>query len=51
MRLSAATKPRCPRAWLANPSLALAGIPVEQILTVAGLLDVIAYPAPTALTI
>jgi len=31
------------RAWLANPNAALAGRPLEKILTVAGLVDVIAY--------
>jgi Protein of unknown function (DUF2384) len=31
------------RAWLTNPNLALGGVPIEQIRTVAGLIDVIAY--------
>jgi hypothetical protein len=31
------------RAWLANRNLALGGKPIEQIRTVAGLIDVIAY--------
>ena len=31
------------RAWLSNPNLALGGAPAEQIRTVAGLFNVIAY--------
>jgi hypothetical protein len=31
------------RAWMKNENLALGGAPVEKIVTVAGLLDVIAY--------
>ena len=31
------------RAWLANSNLALSGAPAEQIRTVTGLVDVIAY--------
>jgi Protein of unknown function (DUF2384) len=30
-------------SWLKNPNLALGGIPIERICTVAGLIDVIAY--------
>lgn len=31
------------RAWLKNPNTALDGTPLEKILTIAGLVDVIAY--------
>ncbi|RRH96453.1 DUF2384 domain-containing protein [Mesorhizobium tamadayense] len=31
------------RAWLKNPNTALDGTPLERILTIAGLVDVIAY--------
>ncbi|MDG4896595.1 DUF2384 domain-containing protein [Mesorhizobium sp. WSM4976] len=31
------------RAWLRNPNIALDGAPLEKILTIAGLVDVIAY--------
>ncbi|AZO29945.1 MULTISPECIES: antitoxin Xre/MbcA/ParS toxin-binding domain-containing protein [Mesorhizobium] len=31
------------RAWLKNPNTALDGMPLEKILTIAGLVDVIAY--------
>ncbi|MBN9548240.1 MAG: DUF2384 domain-containing protein [Alphaproteobacteria bacterium] len=31
------------RAWLRNPNTTLDGTPVEKILTIAGLVDVIAY--------
>ncbi|RAZ89961.1 transcriptional regulator, XRE family protein [Mesorhizobium hawassense] len=31
------------RAWLKNPNTALDGAPLEKILTIAGLVDVIAY--------
>ena len=31
------------RAWMKNENLALGGAPVEKIVTVAGLVDVIAY--------
>jgi transcriptional regulator with XRE-family HTH domain len=31
------------RAWLRNPNLALSAAPVERIVTVSGLLDVISY--------
>ena len=31
------------RAWLIIPNLALGGVPIERIRTVAGLIDVIAY--------
>jgi hypothetical protein len=31
------------RAWIKNPNLALEGRPLEKIMTIAGLFDVIAY--------
>ena len=31
------------RAWLRNPNVTLDGTPLEKILTIAGLVDVIAY--------
>jgi uncharacterized protein (DUF2384 family) len=31
------------RAWLGSPNLALKGKPIDQVRTVAGLVDVIAY--------
>lgn len=31
------------RAWLRNPNITLDGTPLEKILTIAGLVDVIAY--------
>ncbi|MDX8460398.1 antitoxin Xre/MbcA/ParS toxin-binding domain-containing protein [Mesorhizobium humile] len=31
------------RAWLKNPNTTLDGTPIEKILTIAGLVDVIAY--------
>ncbi|RWL45527.1 MAG: DUF2384 domain-containing protein [Mesorhizobium sp.] len=31
------------RAWLRNPNVTLDGTPIEKILTIAGLVDVIAY--------
>lgn len=31
------------RAWLRNPNISLDGTPLEKILTIAGLVDVIAY--------
>ncbi|TIP52554.1 MAG: DUF2384 domain-containing protein [Mesorhizobium sp.] len=31
------------RAWLRNPNITLDGAPLEKILTIAGLVDVIAY--------
>jgi uncharacterized protein (DUF2384 family) len=31
------------RSWLRNPNTALDGKPIEKILTIAGLIDVIAY--------
>ena len=35
--------PQVARAWLSNPNEALDGRPVDQIRTITGLLDVIAY--------
>jgi hypothetical protein len=34
---------RVARAWLRNPNSALEAVPIERILTVTGLLDVLAY--------
>lgn len=31
------------KAWVANPNLALEGRPLEKIMTITGLIDVIAY--------
>ncbi len=34
---------RVAKAWMGNANTALGGVPAERILTIAGLLDVIAY--------
>ena len=31
------------RAWMRNPNTALGGAPMERIVTVSGLVDVVAY--------